>query len=61
MEIVLFDNKVNCCACGACMNICPKGAITMIEDEYGFLYPEINKELCIKCGVCKIYLLQKDL
>lgn len=35
------------------MNICPKGAITMIEDEYGFLYPEINKELCIKCGVCK--------
>lgn len=53
MEIVLFDNKVNCCACGACMNICPKGAITMIEDEYGFLYPEINKELCIKCGVCK--------
>lgn len=53
VEIVLFDNKVNCCACGACMNICPKGAITMIEDEYGFLYPEINKELCIKCGVCK--------
>lgn len=53
MEIVLFDNKVNCCACGACMNICPKGAITMIEDEYGFLYPEINKELCIKCGACK--------
>ena len=37
-KIILFDDKKNCCACGACMNVCPKDAIRMEEDEYGFLY-----------------------
>lgn len=51
--IVLFESKEKCCACGACMNICPKQAITMVEDEYGFLYPQIDKEKCVSCGACK--------
>lgn len=51
--VVLFDNKDKCCACGACMNICPKQAISMKEDEYGFLYPHIDDTICIKCGACK--------
>ena len=51
--IVLFENKKDCCGCGACMNICPKSAITMEEDEYGFVYPKINTDLCIECGACK--------
>ncbi|MBQ9314243.1 MAG: Coenzyme F420 hydrogenase/dehydrogenase, beta subunit C-terminal domain [Clostridia bacterium] len=42
-----------CCGCGACFNICPKNAIIMEEDENGFLYPSINKQLCINCGLCK--------
>ena len=33
-KIILFDDKKNCCACGACMNVCPKDAIRMEEDEY---------------------------
>ena len=52
-KIELFSEKADCCACGACMNICPKHAISMVEDEYGFKYPSINEELCIRCGVCK--------
>lgn len=51
--ITLFDDKRNCCACGACLNICPKQAITMKEDEYGFYYPEIDNEKCVQCGLCK--------
>ena len=51
MEI--FDDKKRCCGCTACMNICPKNAIEMIEDEEGFKYPRINKEKCIECGLCK--------
>lgn len=43
-KIILFDDKKNCCACGACMNICPKNAIKMQEDEYGFLYPQIHEK-----------------
>lgn len=51
-EIVLFKDKKHCCACGACLNICPKRAIAMQKDEYGFLYPQIDEEKCIKCGLC---------
>ena len=50
--ITLFKNKKDCCACGACLNICPKQAIKMQEDENGFLYPIINNDKCIKCGLC---------
>lgn len=52
-EVELFSCKKDCCACGACMNICPKDAISMVEDEYGFLYPHIDKSKCINCGACK--------
>lgn len=47
----LFENPTQCCGCGACADICPKDAISMIFRE-GFSYPEINKLLCIECGLC---------
>ena len=50
--ITLFERKKDCCGCAACMNICPKGAITMKTDQDGFVFPEINKDLCIECGLC---------
>ena len=49
---VLFNKKNECCGCTACFAICPKRAITMIEDEEGFEYPYINTEKCIKCYMC---------
>lgn len=52
-SIVLFDDKKDCCGCGACMNVCPKNAIRMAEDEVGFVYPEIDQNLCVGCGACK--------
>ncbi|MCD8377929.1 MAG: polysaccharide pyruvyl transferase family protein [Candidatus Gastranaerophilales bacterium] len=45
-------NQLECSGCGACANICPKKAITMTENEEGFLYPVIDKEKCINCGLC---------
>lgn len=50
--IELFAEKKNCCGCGACSSICPKNAITMQEDEYGFIYPEIDSKKCVECGLC---------
>lgn len=41
-----------CTGCGACLNSCPKNAITMELDKEGFLFPVINEELCIDCGKC---------
>ena len=51
--IELFAEKKDCCGCGACMNICPKTAIHMGKDEYGFVYPKIDTEKCVECGACK--------
>lgn len=41
-----------CTACDACMNICPKQAISIVEDKYGFYEPKINHNDCINCGLC---------
>ena len=49
----LFKNKKDCCACGACLNVCPKDAISMNEDESGFLYPQIDDTKCINCKMCQ--------
>ena len=51
MEKIIDKNK--CCGCHACMNICPKNAITMKDDEKGFKYPVIDQKKCIDCGMCK--------
>ena len=45
--------KNKCTGCTACMNNCPKGAISFEEDKDGFKYPVINQDKCIDCGLCK--------
>lgn len=49
---VLYMNKKDCCGCGACINICPRRAIELKEDAYGFVYPDIDNKKCINCGLC---------
>lgn len=49
---VLFDKRSECCACSACYVICPKGAITMVADKEGFLYPQIDEKSCVRCYQC---------
>ena len=46
-------NKFNCYGCELCRDICPVGAIEMIEDKEGFKYPKIDKDKCINCGLCE--------
>lgn len=51
MEII--QNVNQCCGCGACYNICPSGAISMLQNEEGFLYPFIDENKCTNCGLCQ--------
>ena len=37
----------------ACAQRCPRQCITMREDYEGFLYPYIDKKLCINCNLCE--------
>lgn len=49
---ILYRKKLDCCGCTACYIICPKKAIKMVEDKDGFNYPEIDRNICIRCYVC---------
>lgn len=49
---VLYEKKEDCCGCTACYAACSQSAITMIEDDEGFLYPNIDEKLCKKCYLC---------
>ncbi len=41
-----------CTGCSACMNSCKNGAITMVPNEKGFLFPTIDSNKCTQCGIC---------
>lgn len=49
----MICEKGKCNGCFACFNICPKKAISMVEDENGFIYPKIDESKCINCGLCR--------
>ena len=51
--MISIVNKTDCCGCNACGDICPRQAISFQADEEGFLYPHINHEVCIDCGLCE--------
>lgn len=42
-----------CTGCTACSSTCSKGCISMVADSDGFLFPEVNSETCISCGLCE--------
>lgn len=48
-----IQDKTNCCGCSACVQRCPKHCISLREDNEGFLYPKVNEEVCIGCGLCE--------
>lgn len=50
--IDLLNKHYKCTGCRMCEQICPVKAIDMKENEEGFFEPIINKEKCIKCGLC---------
>lgn len=46
-------DKTLCTGCTACSSVCPQQCITLIEDNEGFAYPQINSDLCVECHLCE--------
>jgi ferredoxin-like protein FixX len=51
--MIQIKKKVACCGCSACAQICPQQCIDLLEDSEGFLYPMVNIQDCIHCGLCE--------
>lgn len=51
--MIQIKDKSACCGCSACYAICPKQCITLSADKEGFLYPVVNEDMCIDCGLCE--------
>lgn len=48
-----IKNKIDCCGCNACGDVCPKQAISFVTDNEGFWYPEVNLQKCVDCHLCE--------
>lgn len=46
-------NNIICTGCGACVESCPKKCMKLVANAQGFLYPVIDKDFCVHCGMCK--------
>lgn len=51
--MIQIKEKSNCCGCQACGDVCPKQAIAFKIDQEGFWYPEVDRHLCVDCGLCE--------
>lgn len=51
--MINIQNKADCCGCNACGDICGKKAISFVTDSEGFWYPQVDKSLCVECGLCE--------
>lgn len=52
-DIITEKGNQACCGCSACLQRCPKHCISLAEDEEGFLYPKVDSETCVNCGLCE--------
>lgn len=55
MRSFIYSNKSidACYGCQACMQICAHKAITMVRNEEGFIYPQIDENKCTDCSMCE--------
>lgn len=51
--MIVIKNKIDCCGCSACQQVCPKACILMQEDDEGFLYPKVDTSQCVNCHLCE--------
>lgn len=51
--MIQINKKEDCCGCESCVQTCPKQCISFEEDNEGFRYPKVLRDLCVDCGLCE--------
>lgn len=51
--MIKIKDKVDCCGCNACGDVCAHGAICFKTDIEGFWYPEVDVHKCTNCHLCE--------
>ncbi len=41
-----------CSGCCSCYSVCKNQAITMTEDEWGYIHPVLDEKRCVRCEAC---------
>lgn len=49
----MISIPINCTGCTTCVTSCPKQCIKMKKSIEGFLYPSVEQDNCINCGICE--------
>lgn len=52
-KFLMTGDKTECCGCLGCIQKCPANALTKMIDEEGFVYPKLDTNRCIQCGICE--------
>lgn len=50
---ISISSKRSCTGCGACVNVCPKNAISISLNKEGFYEASVNEDKCVNCGICQ--------
>ncbi len=50
--MINITNKIDCCGCNACIDVCNHSAISLEKDIEGFWYPKVDENICTNCGLC---------
>lgn len=51
--MIHIEDKLQCCGCNACGDICTHNAISFRIDNEGFWYPVVDETKCVECGLCE--------
>lgn len=49
----MLEVNTKCSGCKACQEVCPRYAISFIDDKNKFAYPHIDSTKCIECHLCE--------
>lgn len=52
IQYIKTKNPADCCGCRACEQICVHKALSFTSDKEGFLYPVLDADKCVDCGLC---------